>query len=137
MNVIVDTSVWSLVLRRRQVDEADPHVVLFRQRLEAGDGFYLLGNILQELLDGVDSPRDFQKLVTLLRPFPLVEITREIFILASEMRNSFRRRGIQASPVDFLISATCIERGYPLLTSDRDFSRIAAHSKLKLLKPKN
>ena len=59
MNLVVDTSVWSLVLRRPRVDEADPFVRAFRAHIEAGDGIFLVGNILQELLDGVRAKKDF------------------------------------------------------------------------------
>lgn len=133
MNVVVDTAVWSLVLRRRQVDEKDPFVRGFRSSVERSDGIHLLGEILQELLDGVATDRDFQKLVEILKPFPLLQTSRETFISASELRNRCRKKGVQASPVDFLIAAACIEKGYPLLTSDKDFTRIAGHSDLQLV----
>ncbi|MBI2067856.1 MAG: PIN domain-containing protein [Deltaproteobacteria bacterium] len=133
MNIIVDTSVWSLVLRRRQVNEKDPYVVAFRSHIDRSDGIHLTGNILQELLDGVATDVDFEKLVRLLDPFPLVPLKRDSFIQASKLRSHCRRKGIQASPTDFLIAACCIENGYPLLTSDHDFLRIAKHSDLTLL----
>ena len=133
MNIIVDTSVWSLVLRRRQVDESDPFVVVFRKSIEQGDGLHLLGNILQELLDGVSTETDFERLVKLLAPFPLVSLTRETHIVASKLRNHCRKKGVQASPADFLITAACLEKGYPLLTSNRDFSHIARHCELSVL----
>jgi predicted nucleic acid-binding protein len=134
VNLVVDTSVWSLVLRRRKVDESNPYVIAFRQHVNQGDCLFLMGNILQELLDGVSTPKDFQHLIGLLKPFPLLETQRETFILASELRNNCRKKGVQASPVDFLISAACIENSYPLLTSDGDFTHIASHSELIVLK---
>lgn len=133
MNLVVDTSVWSRVLRRRKVDATDPWVLSFRNHVDQGDGLHLLGMILQELLDGVESPADFERLVKLMTPFPLVPATRETHILASRLRNQCRKKGVQASPVDFLIAAACIENGYPLLSSDRDFSYIARHCDLMLL----
>lgn len=133
MNLIVDTSVWSLVLRRSQVDEKNPYVVAFRAHMESGNGVYLLGNILQELLDGVRAQRDFDHLVGLLKPFPLIQTLRETYISASKLRNHCRKKGLQASPADFLIAAACIENGYPLLTSDHDFVYISKHCELKVL----
>ena len=50
MNLVVDTSVWSLVLRRRQVRDDDAYVLAFRSHVERGDGLLLVGPILQELL---------------------------------------------------------------------------------------
>ena len=53
MNLVVDTSVWSMVLRRARVEEGSPYVRAFRTHIEADDGIFLIGNILQELLDGL------------------------------------------------------------------------------------
>ena len=130
MNLVVDTSVWSLVLRRPQVEENNPFVQVFRAHVMREDGLVLIGNILQELLDGVKSSRDFHRLLTVLEPFPLLELTREIYVEAAQLRNTCRSKGVQAGPIDFLISAACIEHGFPLLTADRDFTHIANHSDL-------
>ncbi len=130
MNLVVDTSVWSLILRRRQVEEDNPYVKLFRGHVERGDSIHLVGMVLQELLDGVERPSDFEKLIRLLKPFPLIPIGRGTHILASRTRNDCRRKGVQASSVDFLIAAACIQNAFPLLTSDRDFFHIAKHCEL-------
>jgi predicted nucleic acid-binding protein len=105
-------------------------VQAFRFHVTQEDGLVLIGNILQELLDGVRSQRDFQRLLTLLKPFPLLELTRETYVGAAHLRNTCRAKGVQAGPIDFLIAAACIEHGFPLLTADRDFSYIANHSDL-------
>ena len=133
MNLVVDTSVWSLVLRRPQVKEDNAFVRAFRSHIEQGDGLFLIGNILQELLDGVKSDRDFHRLLTLLEPFPILELTRETYVTAAELRNTCRAKGINAGPIDFLIAAACLEHGFPLLTADRDFSYIATCSNLVVL----
>lgn len=133
MNLIVDTSVWSRVLRRRWVNELDLYVAAFRSYVKAGDGLHLVGPILQELLDGVKTEKDFGRLVELMRPFPLAPISRETFILASQLRNHCRKKGLQASPVDFFITAASIENGFPLLTADADFKGIAGHCELSLI----
>lgn len=70
MNLVVDTSVWSLVLRRPRVNEDDPHVRIFRWHLESGDGIFLVGNIFQELLDGLRSTKQFDRLLSLLDTYP-------------------------------------------------------------------
>lgn len=132
MNLIVDTSVWSLVLRRTKIDHENQHVKIFKNCLQNGDNIHLLGNILQELLDGLSRETDQNRLLKTLTPFPLIKPERDDYIQAARLRNLCRKKGIQASPVDFLISATCAKRGYPLLTSDQDFFRIAKHCDLHL-----
>ena len=135
MNLVVDTSVWSLVLRRGNVDEENGWVRAFRKRMEDGDEVSLLGPILQELLDGLRRPEQFKRLQKILEPFPIEPLTREIYIQAAQLGNECRRRGVQAGPTDFLIAAACVEWNTPLLTADGDFSRIARHSALRLLGP--
>lgn len=135
MGIVVDTSVWSLVLRRGQVDESHFHVRAFREAAEQGEVF-LLGPVLQELLDGVKQASHFEKLLQILEPFPIVSPERKTYVEASRLRNLCRSKGIQASPVDFFIAASCIEKHHDLLTTDQDFERIARHSKLELVIPK-
>ena len=130
MNLVVDTSVWSLVLRRPHVDEDDPHVQAFRGHLDSGDGLFLTGNILQELLDGLRSTRQFDRLLTLLDPYPLLELDRQAYVDAARLRTLCRSKGVNAGPIDFLIAAACCRHGFPLLTADKDFQRIADHCDL-------
>jgi predicted nucleic acid-binding protein len=124
--------VWSLVLRRTRVEESNPFVQTFRWHIQREDGVFLIGNILQELLDGIKAPHDFDRLLRILKPFPLLDLTRDTYIAASQLRNTCRLKGVQAGPIDFLIAAACIEHGFPLLTADRDFSHIANHSNLEV-----
>ena len=130
MNLVVDTSVWSLAFRREQVNEQDPHVRTFRSCVKAGHAIFLVGPILQELLDGLRSQRQASRLLSILDPFPLVPLRRETYVLAARMRNDCRQKGVQAGATDFLIAAACVESGYPLLTADREFDRIAACTEL-------
>ena len=130
MNLVVDTSVWSLVLRRPRVNEDDPHVRAFRWHLESGDGLFLIGNILQELLDGLRSTKQLDRLLTLLDPYPLLELDRHTYVAAARLRTSCRARGVNAGPIDFLIAAACCQHGFPLLTADKDFFCIASHCDL-------
>ena len=110
-------------------------VYAFRSHIEAGDGIFLVGNILQELLDGLRSKKDFDRLRHLLEPFPLLSLERETYVAAAALRQSCRSQGIQVGAIDCLIAVACIQHRFPLLTSDRDFSRIAKHSELVVLQP--
>lgn len=135
MNLVVDTSVWSLILRRSQVKEEHPFVQAFRRHLKAEDGLFLVGHILQELLDGLRSQIQFQRLAQSLEPFPLLTPDRTAYIEAARLRTACREKGIQAGSIDCLIASVCIKRGFPLLTADRDFLRISRHSELVVLPP--
>lgn len=124
---------WSLVLRRPRVEETNPYVRAIRAHISVEDGIFLVGNILQELLDGLRNKQDFDRLRKILEPFPLVPLHRGIYVAAAELRQRCRAHGIQAGSIDCLIAAACIQHGFPLLASDRDFIYIAKHSDLVLL----
>ena len=133
MNLVVDTSVWSLVLRRPRVNGNDPHVRAFRSHLESGDGLFVVGNILQELLDGLRSTKQFERLLTLMDSYPLLDLDRQTYVAAARLQSVCRSKGVNAGPIDFLIAAACCQHGFPLLTADKDFVRIASHCELVTL----
>jgi predicted nucleic acid-binding protein len=124
--------VWSLFLRRKNYDSKDPLVQKLLLCLERHEGIFLLGPIMQEILDGIRNETQFYKLIDYFSVFSLLELERMDYIDASRLRNHCRSKGVQASPVDFWIAAACIRRNYPLLTADKDFHLIAQHSQLDL-----
>jgi predicted nucleic acid-binding protein len=133
VNLVVDTSVWSLLLRRKEHDSSHPLVQKLRTHLEQQDGIFMIGPILQEILDGIRSEGQFYKLIDYFSAFPLLEIDRSDYIEASRLRNRCRSKGVQAGSVDFIIAAACIHWNYALLTADLDFTLIAKHSPLILV----
>lgn len=135
MNIVIDSCVWSLVLRRKRLAERDPWVQALHTHVDRGDVIFLVGPILQELLDGLRSPADFERLLDALSAFPLLGLDRESYVAAARIRNDCRRRGIQMGQVDALIAAACIQHGCALLTADTDFVRIAEHADLVVLPP--
>jgi predicted nucleic acid-binding protein len=130
VNLVVDTSVWSLLLRRKNHDRDHPMVQKLKSCLERQDGIFLVGPILQEILDGVRDEEQFNKLSEYFSAFPLLEMDRQDYIDASRLRNHCRSKGVQAGPADFLIATACIRWDYPLLTADGDLALIAKHSQL-------
>jgi len=132
MSVIVDTSVWSLVLRRGTPSD-DPRAVALTEMLRKGESIQLLGVILQEVLQGIRNPFDFDQLRQRLEAFPLLPLSRDDFIAAAELWNLCRSRGIQSTSVDCQIAAACLRHDCALLTSDQDFHCIAEYCPLQLI----
>ena len=132
MSVIVDTSVWSLGLRRTD-HPSSLSVQKLTRLIQEGESIFLLGIILQEVLQGLRSQKDFSRLLDKLSVYPLIEPRREDYIEAARLRNQCSAKGVQAGTVDFLIAAMCIQYQCLLLTTDKDFSAIARHSALRLL----
>ena len=118
MKVIVDTSVWSLALRRQQQDNA----IADKLRDFIGDGrVILLGAVRQEILSGIKHQAQFDKLKNNLRAFPKLLLDAEDYELAADYFNICRRNGIQGANTDFLICATAHRRNYEIFTTDKDF----------------
>lgn len=123
MKVLVDTSVWSLALRRRTRSE-EPAVGQLRWLIDQGR-VAMIGPIRQELLSGIRTPEAFERLRDHLRPYRDELLEMDDFERAAEHFNTCRTRGIQGSNTDFLICAVAERRTFPILTTDTDFSRFA------------
>ena len=123
MQVLVDTSIWSLALRRHKsaLNEAENEQVGTLSELVQDGRARLIGPIRQELLSGIREPGQFDKLRRQLRAFPDEALISEDFETAAHWSNECRRKGVIGSGVDFLICAAAIARGWQVFTSDRDF----------------
>ena len=123
MNVLVDTSVWSHALRRRNTPTHDA-VEELRALIDEGR-VAMIGVIRQELLSGIRTPGMFERLRDHLRPFSDERLDTADFERAAEHFNTCRSRGVQGSNTDFLICAVAERRNLPILTTDADFVRLA------------
>jgi predicted nucleic acid-binding protein len=132
MNVIVDTSVWSLALRRNTLDDTADVINSFRDLITNGRVVFL-GSIRQEILSGIRHIEQFTKLRDYLRAFPNLELTTADYELAAEFFNTCRSNGVQGSNTDFLICAAAVNRGYSILTTDKDFENFKVHIPVMLL----
>ena len=133
MKVIVDTSVWSLALRRNRKPDV-PHVTVFRDLIIDGRTA-LLGAVRQEILSGIRHVDHFERLKNYLRAFPDIELSIEDYELASEFYNTCRSNGIQGANTDFLICAAAVRRSYGILTTDKDFHIFRKHIPIVLMEP--
>jgi len=56
MSLLVDTSVWSLALRR-DAEQGEPQVAVLRAALLGAQQVFTTGLVLQELLQGFSGPK--------------------------------------------------------------------------------
>ena len=130
MNVLVDTSVWSLALRRR-APKSLPHVTELGELIREGR-VVIMGPIRQELLSGTKANEEFHRLREHLEPFPDLELVRDDYENAAQAFNTCRARGLQASNTDFLICAVALKRDLAVFTTDHDFDRLSSILKVHL-----
>lgn len=131
MNLFVDTSVWSMALRRDMPADA-PEVARLVRALGAGEQLVATGFVLQELLQGFSGPKARAQIVEHFAALPLLTPDRQDHIDAAELRNHCRRRGVQIGTIDALLAQLCLRHELLMLTADHDFKGIARHSALKL-----
>ena len=134
MNLFVDTSVWSLALRRDERSD-EPSVERLREALGSGEAVFTTGLVLQELLQGFNGPKARAALLDRFSALPLLVPDREDHVAAAELRNLCRRRGIQIGTIDALLARLCSRHGLVMLTTDRDFQLMAPHARLTVWSP--
>ena len=131
MSLLVDTSVWSLALRR-DVSQSEPEVAALQDALQGADQVFITGLVMQELLQGFAGPKARDQLVARLAVLAFLQPDRDDHIEAAEVRNSCRRRGVQIGTIDALLIQLSRRHDLVLLSTDKDFQSAAKHVDFKL-----
>lgn len=126
MTLFVDTSVWSLALRR-DAEAVGPEVDQLKDALLGADVVVTTGLVLQELLQGFSGAKSSAQIIERFAALPLLQPDREDHIAAAELRNTCRRAGVQVGTIDTVLAQLCIRHDLTLLSTDNDF-KLAAHT---------
>ena len=131
MTLLVDTSVWSLALRRDGAHESE-EVRALREALMGAESVVTTGLVLQELLQGFNGPKAKQAIIERFGALPLIQPDRQDHVAAAEVRNACRRAGVQIGTIDALLIQLCGRYEMTLLSSDEDFANAARHVPFRL-----
>ncbi|MFZ2399309.1 MAG: PIN domain-containing protein [Smithella sp.] len=131
MKVLVDTCIWSKVLRHKSPD-TDLSKKL--QELIRNARVAIIGPIRQELLSGISQIKQFNELKETLSCFEDIPLNTEHYEKAAEFCNICRRKGVQGSTIDFLICAVAIMENLVIFTVDKDFENYKKYLPLRLIK---
>lgn len=134
--ILFDTSVLSRVFRRRRPGAEERRLQALFEELMASDApLGLPGIVLQEVLSGIASPRQFADLRGKLQAgLTVVPASAEDHVEAARVKNLCMGKGLNVSGIDCLIAATAVAGGHELFAVDGDFGEISKHSPLKLFK---
>ena len=134
MTVLVDTPVWSLVLRRRPSDleTKDRQIVDDWRELVRRRRVAIIGPIRQEVLSGVREEAQFEKLRRRLAPFGDTPLQEEDFVTAARFFNRCRSRGITPGSIDLLLCAVAYRSEFAIFSTDKDFDQYAHHLPIRL-----
>jgi len=138
MNVLVDTTVWSLALRRkpRDLTAAQQSVVNELADLTREGRTRIISLIRQELLSGIKTAVQYERLRVALRAFPDEPIQTPDYEAAARVSNECRARGIVAPVVDALICQIGLSRQWSVFTTDPDFEAYAKVLSIELHAPR-
>ena len=128
--VIVDTSAWIEYLRGGLpgvVEKVDR--CLERDVVGIGDLIYC------EVMQGIRSAPESRQVSSLLLALPRFEMVGfEIAQKSAANYRLLRSRGVTVrKTIDVLVGTFCAEHGFPVVHSDVDFTRMAAHIGLEIL----
>ena len=128
--MLVDTSVWSLALRRRR-PVTDAVTSALASSISDGS-VVMLGAVRQEVLSGIREEAAYAALRDKLRAFRDLPLLAEDHERAAQFFNRCRSRGVQGANTDFLICSVAVRLDCPILTTDRDFEVFAEHLPIEL-----
>ena len=134
--ILIDTSVLSRTLRRSRPGAEEVKLRAEVEDLMASDmPLGLPGTVLQELLSGIRSEKQFTELQSyLVSAFTIVHPATTDYVDAARLRSTCLAKGLTISGPDCLIATLAISGRHRLLATDEDFVAIARHSALQLLR---
>lgn len=138
MKVLVDTSVWSLALRRKSEapNAEEKQIVAELSELIREGRAAIIGLIRQELLSGVKTNEQYEKLRLHLGSFPDEPVNTADYEDAAKFSNQCRAKGIAVFAVDILICAVAIGRSWSIFTTDPDFTMYRKILPIQLHRPR-
>lgn len=119
--ILVDTSVGSLVLRKRVLGQKEKNLKLYLINLIRNGRVTMIGPIRQEILSGISDLTTYMVLRQRLETFSDFEITTKDYETAAEYFNLCRKHGIQGSHIDYLICSVAVNNNFSILSLDKDF----------------
>ena len=134
MNILVDTSIWYLALRRRAeaLSPSEKALVGELAELVREGRASILGIVRQEVLSGIKTLEQYEKLRGTLRAFPDQPLTISDYEAAAKASNTCRSKGVAVPVVDALICAVGATFDWPIFTTDPDFKSYATLLPIKL-----
>jgi len=134
LNVLIDTPIWSLALRRKagKLNRGERLLVEEWKDVVREGRARLAGAIRQEILSGIREERDFERLCQRLRAFDDIPAETGDHERAAAFFNACRAKGVTPTSIDMLICALAERHGLDVFTTDRDFPRYATIVPIRL-----
>ena len=132
--IVVDSTVWIDHLNA----SVTPQVALLRRTIREHLALLAVGDlVLCEVLQGLASDREAQRVAHALRRFTVMPMVNEaLAVQAATNYRALRSRGVTVrKTIDMLIGTFCIAHGHALLHSDRDYDPMEQYLGLIVVHP--
>jgi predicted nucleic acid-binding protein len=126
--VLIDTSLWIFALRK----SPQPEILRRVDGLLGEDTVATMGIIKLELLGGVKTEAEFQRLRSRLDALHVIETSAGLWDQASVLAFQLRRQGVTVPYTDVLIATGALEVNALMLHADRHFDEMAGRSPLRV-----
>jgi len=130
--ILIDSSVW-IDFFNGKITTQTVYLRDYANRSEIATGDLVLCEVLQ----GFRSNTDYQAAHELLLDFQFYNLGGKVIALqAAQNYRQLRQQGITVrKTIDMLIATFCINQGFQLLHSDRDFDVMEEHLGLRVVHP--
>ena len=134
MRLLVDTSVWSMALRKKNLTDEEKKITTRLAKAIRELEIEMIGPIRQEILSGIKEKEKFEELKEKIAIFNDLELKTRDYELAAEYFNECRKHGIQGSHIDYLICAVSVNNKLKIMTLDNDFDSYKKYVPIKIEK---
>jgi predicted nucleic acid-binding protein len=124
VDVIVDSSLW--------IDALGGETVAAIEDAIADGAIVLPPLVIAELLSGDNSPRDREFIGQLLQEFEMHATPLAHWIAVGDLRRILAAQGVNVTIPDAHVAQCALDRDATLLSRDHIFTRMAAHTSLRL-----
>jgi hypothetical protein len=116
--ILVDTTIWIEFFRARSKigDRLEMHLM--------ENAVWTCGVVMFEILQGIKSEGEKNKILGVLAGLPYVEMTKKLWQSAAEISISLKKNGVNLPLSDIFISAIAIENDLSVYTLDNHFTQI-------------
>lgn len=130
MRVLIDTSVWIDFFRGASSRDS----TLLKDCLNRRDHVFVIGVIVQAILQGIRDDSQYRSVREYLFLFPMADVELSDYVEAAEVYRALRKRGLTIhSPVDCLIAVLALRHRLFLLHNDSDFTLISRYYPLSIV----
>lgn len=127
--IIVDTSIYIDFFAGKHSKSTE----ILVKSIEKSDDICTCGLIITEILQGIRSDKEYDRIKNILSGLIYLPITKNMFINASAIYRTIRKNGKTVrGPADCIIASVCIEHEVELLHNDKDFNTIAQYTSLRI-----